>query len=766
MRLVPCIPASCKGGTRNVDRASLPEFCPAFKTLSASGSIPLQAAPHNHESNSQPFSLHINFSYVYVDHSELVLSNPKDARQHSCVAPALEVVRLPLLLEIGMRVPIHRQVINPSPTGRVGAKNDVSTVFWIRQRYRRHRHWAPRATGQQPNNGSLSQRVKEVLDTPGLEVPEGSSPLRMLQITEAFWKGMKGDASGGTSRKPAPNSKVVVSKPQESVVPTPEFDVCMAGGTLGIFVALALQLRGHRVCVIEKRLLQGREQEWNISRGELNNLVVQGLVTREELESCIKTSWKFDRIGFKDGEDIWVQDVLDVGVSPRALIETMKRRFLENGGTLLERTSFKAATVMSNGVMISVTPMASGSTQLTAADINRPSAVVSSNSSNGIPPKDRRQLTARLLIDCMGHYSPIVKQMRSLQTPDGMVMVVGGCFNSPKIGSGQLKNDTADLLYTFTDSFQDSQLFWEAFPAEGGLARTAYMFLYSDNRPERPSFSALLDTYLRLLPQYQGVHLKEVKFKRILMGGFPCYMDNSPLPPAFDRVIQIGDAAAAQSPLSFGGFAAMVRHIPRLATALDDSLNQNRLTVKDLRWLQPYQPSLSVSWLFQRSMSVKVGQLQENNRGWLPTNHINRLMRCNFGVLKLLGPRVLCPFVADSMQLGPLAATMALMVIRDPIVVTRVLFQVGPRLMLRWMGHFMALALYSIGFLVLRPLAQTGIVRLYCFQRMLEALRYGSGLDFKVTHFQKTMYTTKHHDGTCPSQVDGSIQPAGLFVHG
>ena len=40
----------------------------------------------------------------------------------------------------------------------------------------------------------------------------------------------------------------------------PDFDVCVAGGTLGILIALALQLRGHRVCVVEKRLLQGRSQ--------------------------------------------------------------------------------------------------------------------------------------------------------------------------------------------------------------------------------------------------------------------------------------------------------------------------------------------------------------------------------------------------------------------------------------------------------------------------------------------------------------------------
>ena len=34
------------------------------------------------------------------------------------------------------------------------------------------------------------------------------------------------------------------------------------------------------------------------------------------------------------------------------------------------------------------------------------------------------------------------------------------------------------------------QLFWEAFPAEGGAARTTYMFTYCDVDKRRPSFQA------------------------------------------------------------------------------------------------------------------------------------------------------------------------------------------------------------------------------------------------------------------------------------
>ena len=37
------------------------------------------------------------------------------------------------------------------------------------------------------------------------------------------------------------------------------------------------------------------------------------------------------------------------------------------------------------------------------------------------------QVTARLLVDCMGHWSPIVRQMRGSKKPEGMCLVVGGC---------------------------------------------------------------------------------------------------------------------------------------------------------------------------------------------------------------------------------------------------------------------------------------------------------------------------------------------------
>lgn len=116
------------------------------------------------------------------------------------------------------------------------------------------------------------------------------------------------------------------------------------------------------------------------------------------------------------------------------------------------------------------------------------------------------------------------------------------------------------------------------------------------------------------------------------------------------------------------------------------ALREGRLSRAELGWCHPYQPSLSASWLFQRSMSVAPGQLQRapqpaterraisgdtsssnrngtsgvdgsssssnlangsssssssnNQSSWpawarLPAGHVNAVLACNFSVMKV-----------------------------------------------------------------------------------------------------------------------------------
>lgn len=81
-----------------------------------------------------------------------------------------------------------------------------------------------------------------------------------------------------------------------------DYDVTLCGGTLGIFIAMALQLKGHRVAVVEAGKLLGREQEWNISMKELEELVELGVLTKEDIDEAVMTEFPGCRAGFKNSE--------------------------------------------------------------------------------------------------------------------------------------------------------------------------------------------------------------------------------------------------------------------------------------------------------------------------------------------------------------------------------------------------------------------------------------------------------------------------------
>lgn len=70
----------------------------------------------------------------------------------------------------------------------------------------------------------------------------------------------------------APPTQVITEVPRP-VASGPEnldqYDVVVLGGTLGIFMATALLLRGYSVLVLERNQLRGRDQDWNISRADM-----------------------------------------------------------------------------------------------------------------------------------------------------------------------------------------------------------------------------------------------------------------------------------------------------------------------------------------------------------------------------------------------------------------------------------------------------------------------------------------------------------------
>ncbi|MBD0337198.1 MAG: FAD-binding oxidoreductase, partial [Cyanobacteria bacterium Co-bin13] len=424
-----------------------------------------------------------------------------------------------------------------------------------------------------------------------------------------------------------------------------DWDAVISGGTLGVLLAVGLAQRGWRVALLERGKLRGRQQEWNISRRELQDLVELGLLSEGELEGAIASQYNPARIQFHGGNPLWVRDILNVGVDPIYLLETLKQRFLQAGGQLFENTPFEAAVVHPDGVNVQA-----GQTFKT-----------------------------RLLIDAMGHFSPIAQQARDGQQPDAACLVVGTC------AEGYTRNDSGDLIVSFTPIRNQCQYFWEAFPAKDG--RTTYLFTYLDAHPDRISLETLFEEYWTLLPQYQDTPLTQIRPKRALFGFFPCYR-NSPLHYPWGRLLPVGDSSGSQSPLSFGGFGALIRHLTRLTHGIDEALRQDCLDAASLGWLQPYQPNLSVTWLFQRSMSVGVTQQ-------IPEQQINQMLAAIFADMAALGDPTLRPFLQDVVQFPALSKTLAVTAAKHPTLVAKIIPHVGLAPLLDWMRHYASLAAYS-----------------------------------------------------------------------
>jgi lycopene cyclase CruP len=516
--------------------------------------------------------------------------------------------------------------------------------------------------------------------------------LGRLRSTDRLWQALREDTA------PIP----LVIKESTDLLGTVDWDVVICGGTLGILMGCALQKRGWRVALIERGILRGRDQEWNISRKELEVFLELDLLSQTELEQAIATEYNRARISFFEGPDFWIQDVLNIGVDPVFLLDTLKSKFLEAGGQLYEQTSFEGAAVHPDGVLVELKVEGS----------------MASSSLQRATQTNPLTLKSRLLIDAMGHFSPIVQQARQGEKPQGVCLVVGSC------AQGFPRNDNGDLIVSFTPIQNQCQYFWEAFPARDG--RTTYLFTYLDAHPERPSLEFFLEEYLRLLPEYQGVELSQLEWQRVLFGFFPSYRE-SPVRMPWSRILPIGDSSGGQSPVSFGGFGSMVRHLKRLTEGIHEALSCNTLSRDALAQLQPYQPNIAVTWLFQRAMSVGIDQK-------LPPNQINNLLSGVFQAMEQLGDDVLRPFLQDVVQFSGLSKTLLLTSLTKPGLVGPVIPQVGLITLLDWMVHYINLGLYSglypLGQLISSLVKTLPPVPQYYCHRWIDAWRYGSGGDY------------------------------------
>jgi len=523
----------------------------------------------------------------------------------------------------------------------------------------------------------------------------------------------------------------------------PEFDVVVLGGTLGIFAASAFQKRGLKVCVIERGPLAGRNQEWNLSLDEVRDLVAAGALAEADVDGAIDRPGKYEvlkgnkdalvashfgsvRAGFNgkehgptssggDLQEVWLPEVLNVGVRPDVAVKRAKKRFEEQGGVVKEHCSCDSIVIGEKSATVKI---------------------------------EGGSISTKLVVDAMGNASPIARQARREANngedprPSGICCVVG-----TSMGGFAKDNTYGDLIYTNEDTRVSSerQYFWEAFPAMslGDDCRTTYLFTYLDaNEARDHTVEGQFEDYWRMLPAYQkhnaqcfengsiesGLETGDLVLKRCLYGLFPTYKD-SPLPTAWNRVLAVGDASGVQSPLSFGGFGALTRHLARVTDAVEDALKNDALDRASLTLVNGYAPNIAATWMFQKSFVHPVSSDR-------PATFVNRLMRQNYVNMEDLGDSVLRPFNQDVVQPRALLKVLGLATLRDPLNIPVLLFWVGAPELIEWLGHFGAMLAYDAAHYALGPHVRAYSHRLpdqkqgYALRRLADAWEYGCGQDY------------------------------------
>ncbi|CAJ1340511.1 unnamed protein product [Effrenium voratum] len=551
-----------------------------------------------------------------------------------------------------------------------------------------------KATGVQ-----LSPKLQAFLETAnagGVVAPGkgGNASIEGIARAEAVWQKLKAKALQQARAQELDPPPTIVRR-YASAAPvdaTQSYDVVVCGGTLGILVARALQNEGYSVCIVERGVVKGRDQEWNVSCEELEPLVKNDIINQQDLDAAILSRWPKSRVGFEGTYAVEFRaGALNAGVSPHILVEAARRRFEEAGGQILEGAMLEGVDVFDDAALLRLTG---------------------------------RVIRARLVLDAMGAGSPIVAQARGGAAPDAACLVVGTMASGfPKDG-----NHDGDYLYSGVPTASGHQAFWEAFPSANGGAdgtdRTTYFFTYVlPGQENLPSIPDVFEDYVESLPNYQKVSLEQLKVRRALCASFVAYK-NSPLPTPFDRTLQVGDAAGIQSPLSFGGFGALCRHLPRLRCAIADALKHDLLGADDLSQINPYLPNLSMQWTMYRSIAKPPDQEPE---------FVNRMMGGILSAAERCGPDVMTPILQDVFSLSALVPTLASWMSRDPGVIPLFISSMGAENVMAAVAHLGALAVYT-GAASLEPWLEPWVASLpaaerFRWRRRFEAWRYGSGLD-------------------------------------
>jgi len=224
--------------------------------------------------------------------------------------------------------------------------------------------------------------------------------------------------------------------------------------------------------------------------------------------------------------------------------------------------------------------------------------------------------------------------------------------------------------------------------------------------------------------------------------------------------MQIGDAGGLQSPLSFGGFGAITRHIGRLTAAVADAVEADALTKAQLAMINPYQANLRAAWLFQASMRPPV-------TGAWSDDFISKVLVATFEVMEERGEAVMLPFLQDTLRVDGLALTIGGLMLSSPLVAVEILVRLGPVPLADWFFHFAAMvAGTAIGSAPVRTLVGQASPLLppdarFATRRFVDGWQYGSGLDYTPPEESTPMQPEALQAAKRAAAAARAYQPAG-----
>jgi lycopene cyclase CruA len=512
------------------------------------------------------------------------------------------------------------------------------------------------------------------------KIPNGEADLIRAYWWEKRWR--------EGVRNPQQPKQVVFLQPKSSTVPAPAsdvspnppqdltYDLIYVGGALGVIHAAVMAKRGYRVLLLERLPFGRMNREWNISRGEFQNLIDLGLFTAAEFESLIAAEYTDGFNKFFDANNppqcraqvLHTPLVLNVAIDAEKLLRLCGEKLRAAGGEIWDETEFIRADISPTDVVVNV---------------------------QHLPTGTHKHATGRLLVDAMGSASPIAWQLNGGRAFDSVCPTVGAVI-SGGFEPGVWDVQYGDVLNSHGDISRGRQLIWELFPATGNEL-TIYLFHYHQVHPDNPgSLLEMYEDFFTILPEYRRCDVDQLTWKKATFGYIPGHFsqNGSDRTVAIDRVIAIGDAASLQSPLIFTGFGSLVRNMARLTELLDTALQYNLLSATHLDRIRAYQSNVAVTWLFSKGMMVPTGQ-------HIAPERVNAMLNTFFGLLAGEPQEVADTFIKDRTTWWMFNRLAVKAAWQNPSLLLWIWELAGPSDMLRWLGSYLTFTWQSVMSLLL-----------------------------------------------------------------